>query len=81
MPFLNDNRRKQRARDRVAGAYGRGKVPSHAEVGGAGQEVTGCRSRLHRTSNGHLKLYAKHFFSVQFTQLHVGAVNLCNQFN
>ena len=31
---------------------------------GAGQEVAGCRSRLRRVSNGRLKLYGYHWFSV-----------------
>ncbi len=31
--------------------------------------------------NSDFKVYGNPFFSVQFTQLHVGAVNLCNQTN
>ncbi len=48
----------RQARDRVAGARGRGEGPADAEVGGEGQEAAGCRSRLRRGSNGHLKVYA-----------------------
>jgi len=35
-----------KARDRVAGAHGRGEVPSDAEVGGQGKKVAGCQCRL-----------------------------------
>ena len=55
---------ERQTRDRVARPYGRGKGPFDAEVGGAGQEVAGCRSRLRRASDGHFQLYGKPWFSV-----------------
>ncbi len=44
-------------------ALDEGEGLADAEVGGEGQEVAGCRSRLRRGSNGHLKVYANPWFS------------------